>query len=173
MMNRRYSSCLLALLFALPAWCAEGEAEEDYRPNRWEEAAWQLPLAPREDRLLSFYVSASTTNRFFVDGSSITVGPDGVVRYVLVIQGGQGARTVTFEGMRCETREKRIYSAGRADGSWSPVRKAEWSKVVEIQGNRYHAALFQEYFCPNGVIVRNADEALEAFRRGGFTDITR
>lgn len=172
MKQRLSAGMLLALALPFAVIAGDGQ-EEDYRPSRWEELAWQLPPAPVEARLLPFYVSATTTNRFFVDGSSLSVGADGVVRYVLVIQGGQGARTVTFEGMRCETREKRIYASGRYDGSWSLARKPEWSKVMEIQGNRHHAALFQEYFCPNGVIVRNAEESLEAFRRGGFTDITR
>lgn len=166
----RYRLLVGALLAAVLLPGVAAEPEEDYvRPN-WAEGEFVLPAAPKPASLVPFYVSASTENRFFVDAQSLTVGSDGVVRYVLVVLASQGARNVTFEGMRCETRERRVYATGRLDGSWSPARNKEWVKVSEATTNRQHAALFQDYFCPDGVIVRNAAEAKAALLKNGRFD---
>jgi hypothetical protein len=140
---------------------ARADSEDDYEAKQ---------AAPAEVGLQSFYVSMATDNKFFIDLTTLSVGGDGVVRYVLVIVSASGARNVTFEGMRCETRETRIYASGRRDGTWSKSRNSEWSKIKDVYANRHHAALFLEYFCPVGVIVRDVVEAKEALRRGEHPD---
>lgn len=161
--------CLLLLSLALAAGAAVAapdlESDEDYLPKVWKELEVELPAAPVESNLQSFYVSAAASNQFFVDMATLTVGSDGVVRYVLVILTPGGARNVTYEGMRCETRERRVYASGRADGTWSKARRNDWSRIRDEYVNRYHAALFLDYFCPGGLIVNSADEARSALRR--------
>jgi hypothetical protein len=163
---------VLFLLFALGmASLVRADFEEDYESKKWQELEVRLPVAPKQENLLPFYVSAATSNRFFIDGSTLDVGSDGVVRYVLVVLSAEGGRNVTFEGMRCEARERRIYASGRLDGTWSKARKNEWVRIQDAYANRHHAALFLDYFCPVGVIVRNVDEARAALVRGGHRDI--
>jgi hypothetical protein len=164
----RSVSVLLVALLA-PA-MAFADFEDDYESKRWQEFEVQLPAAPRQESLLSFYVSAATENRFFVDGSTLGVGKEGVVRYVLVVLTPGGARNVTFEGIRCETRERRIYASGRQDGSWSKARKNEWVRIQDAYANRHHAALFLDYFCPMGIVVQDAAEARNALKLGGHPD---
>lgn len=147
--------------------------DDDYESKQWKEIEVQLPPAPDEKALIPLYVSAATDNRFFIDGASLSVGTDGVVRYVLLVLSPQGARNVTFEGMRCASRERRIYASGRSDGSWSKSRNNEWVRIQEVYANRHHANLYLEYFCPIGIPVRSAEEAREALRRGGHQDIRR
>ncbi len=144
--------------------------EESAAAGKWREIEVQFPAAPAPENLLPIYVSASTTNRYLVDRSTLTVGEDGVVRYVLVVMAAEGGRNVSFEGMRCETRERRLYASGRQDGSWSKVRRDEWLRIQDATANRHYAALFLEYFCPGGVIVRNADEARRGLASGGPPD---
>ena len=151
----------------------QADSEEDQETKQWQEIEVQLPSAPLEGGLQAFYVSAATDNKFFIDLTTLSVGSDGVVRYVLVIRTPSGGRNVTYEGMRCETRENRIYASGRRDGAWSKSRNSEWLRIKDVYGNRHHAALFLEYFCPSGVIVRNVAEAKEALRRGEHPDNTR
>ena len=161
----RTFALLLGLISALPV-CSAG-FDDDYDEKPWQETALVLPAAVDEKALQSFYVSAASQNRFAVDVSSLTVGQDGVVRYVMVVETAGGARNVTFEGMRCETRERRIYASGRRDGSWSKSRNNAWEKIRDIPPNRQHAALFLDYFCPGGVIVRDVHEVRDALQRGG------
>ena len=160
---------LLLVVFLLQG-RAQADSEEDYETKQWQEIDVPLPVGPAEERLQSFYVSMVTDNKFFIDLATLSVGSDGVVRYVLVIVTPSGARNITFEGMRCETRENRIYASGRRDGTWSKSRNSEWSRIKDVHANRHHAVLFLEYFCPVGVIVRDATEAKEALRRGQHPD---
>ncbi|MBL8430491.1 MAG: CNP1-like family protein [Dechloromonas sp.] len=167
----RGASLLLAALFASGQVFAD--FEDDYENKQWQEIEVQLPVAPKQEALLPFYVSASTENRFFVDGATLSVGVDGVVRYVLVVLTPHGARNVTYEGMRCETRERRIYASGRLDGTWSKARKNEWVRILDAWANRQHAALYLEYFCPIGTIVKDAAEARDALIKGVHPDNKR
>jgi hypothetical protein len=166
---------LLAVLFGLA--CLSGHVladfEEDYETKKWQEIEVQLPAAPREETLQSFYVSAASANTFWIDLATLSVGSDGVVRYVVLVLAPEGGRNVTFEGIRCESFERRIYASGRRDGTWSKSRNNEWSRIKDEVANRYHAVLFQEYFCPSGVIVRNVAEAREALRLGMHPDNRR
>lgn len=154
---------------------ASAFAEEDEPQNEiWQEAAWQLPEAPQAKALLPFYVSATTNNKFFIDSASLSVEADGVVRYTLLVLAPEGGRNVSFEGVRCETSERRIYASGRLDGSWSKARGDQWLRIRDAGSNRYHAALFHGYFCPGGVIARNVEEILAALRRdAGFVERLR
>lgn len=129
-------SCLwsfgIALLLVVqrPAFA---ESDEDVEESRWKESQVQLPAWPQPENLLAVYVSAATQNEFFVDGSTLSVTADGVVRYVLVVRSPGGATNISFEGMRCETRERRIYASGRPDGSWSKSRVRSGSAFATLE----------------------------------------
>ena len=171
MRRNRFLHRALLVLVAVLAVCglqpAVADPEEDDEVRPWQEVAVQLPAAPLQQNLLPFYVSAAATNEFYVDGTSLSVGTDGVVRYVLVIQTPGGARNVTYEGLRCETKERRLYASGQPDGTWAKSRNDEWRRIQNMATNRHHAALVFDYFCPSGVIVGDAAEARDALLRGG------
>lgn len=162
----------LVLLVPLAGNAADDQ-EEDGIPRPWQELDVQFPSPPAKDALIPLYVSAATDNRFYIDGSSLSVGADQVVRYVLVVETPGGARNVTYEGMRCESRSRRIYGSGRLDGTWSKARNSDWVRILDAYANRQHAALFLEYFCPYGNSVRTAAEARDALVRGGHSELRR
>lgn len=143
---------------------------DDPDAPRWEEEAVVLPGFPDENNLREFQVSAVTANRFFIDAASLGVGKDGVVRYTLVVHTAGGATNTSFEGIRCDTRELKIYATGRSDATWSPARGAKWRPIENKQVNRQHAALAREFFCPGGAHIRTAAEGLEALRLGKHPD---
>lgn len=88
---RMLRSSVLFLLVALgQVSMALADFEEDYETKKWQEMEVQLPVAPKQETLLPFYVSAATSNRFYIDGATLSVGSDGVVRYVLVILSAEG-----------------------------------------------------------------------------------
>ncbi|WP_150427254.1 CNP1-like family protein [Dechloromonas sp. CZR5] len=162
------------LLLLVPlAGNAADEQEEDGVPRQWQELDVQFPAPPAKGALIPLYVSAATDNRFYIDGSSLSVGADQVIRYVMVVETPGGARNVTYEGMRCESKSRRIYGSGRLDGTWSKARNSDWVRILDAYANRQHAALFLEYFCPFGNSVRTAAEARDALLRGGHPDVRR
>jgi len=132
----------------------------------WEEAEVELPAGPDADALREFQVSAASNNRFYVDESSLAVGEDGVVRYVLVVETPGGATNVTFEGIRCASDERRIYAMKRADGSWHEGRRSRWEPIGGAGYNNPRGALARQHFCDSGVPPRSTREALRGLRDG-------
>lgn len=160
--------CLAALSFAqsIPPE-AERMAprfEEDYDAKKWEEVEHQLPPPPKAESLAEIYVSAATEHRFFVDIDSVSLGKDGVARYTLVVKTSGGATNVSFEGMRCETRERRPYAFGRSDGRWSKARSNAWVYIREELANRHYATLYKEVFCPDKIIALRLSDVHRALR---------
>jgi hypothetical protein len=134
--------------------------EEDFSEldKTWKEISLQLPAAPKPENLLEFYVSPTATQKFAVDGTSITVGKDGVVRYTLVSISEAGARNISYEGIRCETLQMRVYAFGQADGSWSRSRRENWEVIMPNSRNRQHPALASEFLCVDRVIGGTAEQ---------------
>lgn len=165
---------LAALLFALPlAAYAKGigntdwgKFEYDFEDEKpWVELQAQLPAYPKEENLLPLYVSAATDNKFFVDGASISVGGDGVIRYTLVARSSAGASNVSFEGIRCATQEQKPYAFGHADGTWSKAQFSKWQPIRYQDLNRQHHVLYDDFFCPDGIAVASPDAAIKALKR--------
>ncbi|MBZ0105295.1 MAG: CNP1-like family protein [Sulfuricella denitrificans] len=153
----------LAAGFDQSSW---GKFEYDFEEKSWAEVETQLPPAPKLENLLPFFVSASTDNRFFVDSASLTLGEDGVVRYTLLIRSAGGANNITYEGMRCSSGEFKRYAFGRHDGSWGKARDAKWEDIRYKDINRQHHMLYDDFFCPHGISVKSATEAIDALKRG-------
>lgn len=143
---------------------------DDPDTPKWQEEETSLPDFPRAEDFLEFYVSAVTPNHFYIDAKSISVGGDGVVRYALIAKTSGGATNISFEGVRCDVREYRLYATGRADGTWVKARTSEWRPIENKPVNRHHASLSRDYFCPNSMPIRNADEGRQALKLGKHPD---
>jgi hypothetical protein len=159
---------LSVLMLCLPivAHAEWGEFEHEFDQDKpWVEVAAQLPPYPKAENLIEFNVSSATRNRHFIDKESISVGADNVVRYTVVIEAAGGARNVSFEGLRCESGERRLYAYGHADGTWSKARDAGWENIKLRSLLSYRKTLFEELFCPNGIRVRDGKEAVQNLQR--------
>jgi hypothetical protein len=133
--------------------------------QEWQEQQVVPPAMPQDANLIEVHIGSNTTNRFFIDQTSLSIGPDSVVRYVLVVKTTGGATNVTFEGIRCKTTEYKIYALGRADGTWTPSRTNTWRPIENNSLNRQHAVLSHDFFCPSGGTIINVDEGRDALRR--------
>ncbi len=142
------------------------ESDFDDEQKQWKEIAAQLPSYPKPESLIPFEAGAATAHRFFVDAASISVGEDGVVRYVLVVKTAGGASNVSFEGIRCETREQKYYAIGHADGAWSRARDPQWRRIEYKEINRHHGVLYADFFCDGKSPVRSAQAAVDALKYG-------
>ncbi|MGH8686088.1 MAG: CNP1-like family protein [Burkholderiales bacterium] len=169
---RRAAPLLVLLAGALLGGCAAPAANDqsDWEREREETSLRNVDVAPpafpRERDLISFSVSAASDFKFFIDGASIAPAADGVVRYVLEARSRQGARTVNFEGIRCQSGEYRIYATGTDAGEWIR-RPSPWRQIkAGNDADRWHEALAIEYFCPLGVPIRSRAEGVDALRRG-------
>ncbi len=161
---------LIALLLPL---AAHGQPRGEYyfpesaEEKPWEEQKLQLPPYPKDDTLVKIDVSSASAFDFFVDLASVSVGSDGIIRYALVARSDSGAKNVSFEGIKCNAREAKLYAFGRADGTWHQARNPEWRPISGIQVNSQQAVLADIFFCPGRLIVSSTAEAVKALRRGG------
>ena len=148
-MIRPLAICLLFSLVVAPAVAEWGEFEYDFDANIkvWKEIEAQLPPPPQAGNLVRVEVSPASANRFMIDLASLSVGEDNVVRYTLVVESPAGARSISFEGMRCDIGETKLYAFGRDDGEWSRNRYARWAPIRERQQTNPQRALFYHYFC--------------------------
>ncbi len=157
--------CLLVLLVgACGSTSPRPESDLDNDSKEWKELEALLPVAPQPSDLVSFYVSPTTSYRFSIDRKSISAGADGVVRYTLVSVSDQGVRNISYEGIRCETREKKIYAFGRTDGTWAKSRNSHWELISEANANRQHAALIKDVVCPDGLAPKEVKPILERLK---------
>lgn len=159
---------LPALLLCLPliAHAEWGEFDREFEQDKpWVEVAAQLPPYPKPENLIPFNVSSATRNQHFVDADSISVGADNVIRYTVVIEAAGGAKNVSFEGLRCESGERRLYAYGHPDGTWSKARNAGWEFIKFRSLLSYQKALFEDHFCRDGIRVRDGIEAAQNLRR--------
>ena len=129
-------------------------------PRFWEEAEVKIPTAPPSKDLKPFYVSAITQLKFALDAQSIVFGKDEVIRYVVVITSASGAQQVTYEGIRCEKYEWRLYATMQSDGKWNKVANSRWQGIKNTSYNSYHNALVRDAFCDNAIPRRSAKEII-------------
>ena len=163
------TSLTLLQLLCMPAYAVGfGLFDTDFDAEKkpWDELQAQLPTYPDLALALAFEVPSARPTQFFVDPKSITVGADGVVRFSLIAQSASGVLNVSHEGLRCETREKKLYAFGRKDGTWSRNKFAQWEAIPSPTRDPQHAMLYNDFFCPQTDIVRDAGEAISALNSG-------
>ena len=103
-----------------------GTAAAQFSPEDpdWKEAAAPMPGPLRLDSLIPLEVPRSDL-RFGVDAHSVSVGSDGVVRYVLVARSA-GAVNATYEGIHCRAAEVKVFGHHDPSRGWVPAKEARW-----------------------------------------------
>ena len=148
---------------ALAQW-AGWDYEFDEEKKSWKEIEAKIPPYPSPKNLL--YLEASTGgHRLYIDANSVSRGEDGVMRYTAVVKTSGGATNVSFEGIRCETREQKTYALGHSDGSWARARNPQWRRIELREILPYHYVLYREYFCLSKARLPTAREAVDALKQ--------
>ena len=162
----RWLSLLALPLLSFASFAADG-FDAEFEQKNWAEIEVQLPAFPEDENLIPFRVGYHTETKFLIDGNSLSVGSDGVIRYTLLVISASGAKNISYEGLRCETTERRVYAFGRSDKTWSKARGNQWARVQGSTNNHY-VDLYSNYFCIVGAPdVRDADDIRRVLRSGG------
>jgi|GEM_PF-5950466 len=100
----------------------------------------------------NFYSNAQFD--FAIDPDSIAIQPveKNEIRYSLKATSKQGAENISYEGIRCDKRQKIIYAIARSDGSWHRARSPEWSAIIRTGNNLQHTTLENDYFCTGNAL---------------------
>lgn len=161
---------LLAAFLAMAALHAPSRAQQA-DPPEWKEAEVPPPPAFKTDGLLPFQIGQATSLRFGVDPDTLTVGQDGVVRYVMVAQSASGATNVWYEGVRCTTAEVKTYAHWAASTSttaagWQVRADADWRSLLGSSASRPALVLAREALCNGSTVNGDARRILRDLRLG-------
>ena len=164
----------LALLGALNACTVRfaGEKHPDWERNAIDakavapEANVSLPPYPQQADLIEFFPGPVGSHRYFIDEKTLVVGADGIVRYTVMLKSAGGATNVAHEGIRCLTKEKRIYALGHPGGKWIEAKRSSWEPIVATRAHEYQATLYSDYFCRDRFNIADRDTAVRALRSG-------
>lgn len=143
---------LLLAVCAAAAFCAQAQFS-DLDPD-WKENQAPTPPAFSADRLIEIDVAKFSNLRFGIDPHTISLTPDGVVRYVVVANSNTGARNALYEGIRCVTGEVKVY-ARHTGQDWNLAAEPKWRALQDpLQPSRHSLSLARNGLClgasPNG-----------------------
>jgi hypothetical protein len=169
--KRALATVFVALAAAASAATAQqvkdtGAAAATFDTAPWREQEVKLPLYPKDERLIRFDTGPTSELRFFVDRDSLSVGEDGVVRFTLVAK-SDGTANVSYEGIRCSMRERKVYAYGRPDGTWREARDPQWVRIGPPVTDLHRFVLWDDYFCPGRAPIRTVNEGVDALKLGG------
>ena len=143
---------------------------DPFNDKPFKEDAVTFPAPPVDRDAVPFEVGGRSDSplRFAIDPKSVSIGKDNVVRYTVLITSKTGARNVNYEGLRCDTAERRIYATLRNDtNQWVGNRAVDmnesanadsasmnaykaagdWQRVGNGGPTDYASALMRTYFC--------------------------
>jgi hypothetical protein len=169
----RRDSRALALVLALAAMSLPGFS--DAAEESWTEAQVPLPVPLRLDRLIPVDVS-STELRFGVVPDSVTIGTDGVVRYVIVASGASGTVNAIHEGIRCSTWQVKVYARHNGAAGWQAATNAAWQPLSGNGAQRHSMQVARTAACigeGTNLPAANVVRALSAPASHRFGSVTQ
>lgn len=135
---------LLALLLALTFVAGPAQAADE----DWEEAEAPPPPAWHKEGLVTIDMAIRTGLTFGVDPTTLTIGPDWVVRYVMVAYNPNGSTNAIYEGLRCDTGQVKTYARATEPGQWHVVANPVWRDLDITQAaTRHSLALARQGAC--------------------------
>jgi hypothetical protein len=141
--------------------------EEDEDPSQPpKEARLELPALPQDGDLVQFYPGPVGSHRYYIDAKTLVVGQDGIVRYAMVMRTSGGATNMSYEGIRCQTREMRLYAIGYPGKGWVEAKRSNWEPIRGGRVNEHQSFLASEYFCAEGRTPSSKSSILSAMRQG-------
>lgn len=175
--NKRMNNAILSLALTLGIAACASQSKFfdtlDYKKD-WEAIQPNLPAYPQPENLLEFDAGPATSMRYFIDAKSISIDEKRVIRYSMVARSPQGANNVSYEALRCETRERKRYATGNNDTkTWARAGISEWQPLEMITQLQAQRELAKFYFCPRGLVVGSPAEAIRALKAGAHPMATR
>lgn len=118
--------------------------------GEWVEAEVAPPPRFDTEKLIAVDMPPHTSVRYGVDPATIAIGPDSVVRYVVVMRNASNSASALFEGIRCSTKEVKTYARwSQASAGWTPLAQAPWRYWNDNMPSRHAMALARQGVCEN------------------------
>lgn len=114
----------------------------------WVEERVELPAYPEREKMVRIEFDRPDQRfEYFIDPKSLSVGEDGVVRYVLMLRSPSGSENIMFEGIRCSKRDYKTFAFGTAKDTFRQLRNPAWKEITQTSNNWFRHDLWKHYFC--------------------------
>jgi len=123
----------------------------------WSEIEVPAPPAFSTSQLVEIDMGPNVALKFGIDPKAVSIGADGVIRYVVVASSSSGVSTGLYEGIRCATGEVKTYARFN-DGKWSTATAPEWRSLFSGAATRHSLALARQGACSDTSTPRSVDE---------------
>ena len=138
------------------------ESESGYVAPWKEQQGINFPPPPRPGDLVPLDSEAVGSGYdYFVDKTSLRLGTDEVLRYVVVVESRTSARAVYYEGMRCETKSVKTYGYVSREGGFKPLASSPWKRILPSGPYAYRHLLAEHYMCDREGWPINEKQVLE------------
>lgn len=130
----------------------------------WVESAVAPPTAFSTAVLQPFEVMKNSTLTYGIDPASLSVGEDGVVRFVMVARSASGALNVLYQGIRCATAETKTYARLSDKGSWNTSPDVQWQALSFRGPTRPAMILARQGVCQGRTITGDPQKILATLK---------
>lgn len=162
-MNKlKYQALALAMLVCA-TFAARGQSGNGLDNPDWVEDKEPAPPAFSKTRALPLEMPNYVTVRVGIDPATVTVGQDGVVRYVVVMSNATGTVNAAYEGIRCASDQVKIYARAGASGEWSVIPEPAWRDVNGNQPSK-HAMVFARLAACDVRVANRQAEVIQALQ---------
>lgn len=134
----------------------------DLDPN-WVEIESTPPVLSNPLQTILFELTNSGSElKWGIEPSSISIGSDGVTRYVVVAT-GSNISNITFEGINCQRNELKVYARWNGK-NWNLVKDANWINLQEGGRSRHALALARQGLCDGNSAHTNVTQLLQKLK---------
>ncbi len=121
----------------------------DFVEEKWKEEDAFIPELPEESDLIKIRgASAYQQYLYAVDGKTLAIGKDGVVRFAMAISSPQGVSNYYFQGLSCENQNIKSYAyASSSSKKFISYQVPQWKPLSERGSMGYTQDLATYYFC--------------------------
>ena len=133
----------------------------------WKEA--DAPPAPIFDaatltRLVPFDVSIDSDLRWGIDPTSVHIGNDGLVRYVVVARSRSGVINALYETINCNKGEFKIHARHNGKGGWVVVEQPDWRSIYDKAPSKHALMLAKQGACTGNATPQNITLMMQAIK---------
>ena len=126
----------------------------------WKESEAPPPPSFNKDQLIPITMPSYVSLQFGVDPATLSITPDGIVRYVIVAANATGSFHAMYEGIRCATWEVKTYARASNNGQWSSVKDPQWQGLSDNRPSKHAVALAKLGVCDGGSIATSSVDVL-------------
>jgi hypothetical protein len=163
-MPRRFARAGFARVVMLLSFAASiAHAQLNGVDPDWRESEAPPPPALKTNGLIPLDLVGSSL-RFGVDPSSVSVGADGIVRYVVVATSSSGVVNGVYEGIHCKTGEFKVYARHNPGSGWVVANDPLWRFLRDTPQARHTLWIARSGVCVGHGVNGSAQQIVRDLR---------